>query len=257
MNPYQILNVPKDASLDEIKKAYKKLALKYHPDLSTGDQDKFLLITQAYNEILELRKKENKRFTDIISKPKKTRHDITISLTLAEAQKGVSKKITLRLDIPCACSILSSGVCPTCNGSGFYIENKKVNLVFDDLKHQNQRYVYKNFYKNIDLWVKVKIVSDYFYVVNSDVHSQEDLLIFKAILGGEQEIRTPKGLKKIILPEGNIKDFDFILKENGLAGGDQIIHFKVKLPNRLTDTQCKLLNEFINDSKRIKTQIDQ
>lgn len=38
MDPYQILGVPHDASDEDVSKAYKTLAKKYHPDLNPGDQ---------------------------------------------------------------------------------------------------------------------------------------------------------------------------------------------------------------------------
>jgi len=48
---YDILGVPKSASIDEIKKSYRKLALKYHPDRNPGDskaEEQFKKISEAY-----------------------------------------------------------------------------------------------------------------------------------------------------------------------------------------------------------------
>ena len=48
---YKVLNVDKNASKDEIKRAYRKLAMKYHPDQNQGDagaEEKFKQINEAY-----------------------------------------------------------------------------------------------------------------------------------------------------------------------------------------------------------------
>ena len=48
MNYYDILNIDKTSSQDEIKKSYRKLSLKYHPDRTTGDVEKFKQLNEAY-----------------------------------------------------------------------------------------------------------------------------------------------------------------------------------------------------------------
>ncbi|WP_041918612.1 J domain-containing protein [Gloeocapsa sp. PCC 7428] len=53
---YQILGLTAEATLEEIKVAYRKLVQKYHPDLNPGDQqarDKFIAITEAYKKLLD------------------------------------------------------------------------------------------------------------------------------------------------------------------------------------------------------------
>lgn len=55
---YQILGIPKDATDSEIKKAYRKLALKYHPDRGKeGDEQKFKEINEAYQILSDKQKR--------------------------------------------------------------------------------------------------------------------------------------------------------------------------------------------------------
>ncbi len=53
-DPYSVLGVPKDASEEEIKRAYRRLAKKYHPDLNPGDPEaarKMNEVNAAYEQI--------------------------------------------------------------------------------------------------------------------------------------------------------------------------------------------------------------
>jgi len=56
MDYYSILGVPKGASEDEIKRAYRKLAMQHHPDRG-GDQNKFQQIQQAYDVLGDAQKR--------------------------------------------------------------------------------------------------------------------------------------------------------------------------------------------------------
>lgn len=54
---YEILGVSKNASEDEIKKAFRKLAHKYHPDKQGGDEKKFKEINEAYQVLSDKQKR--------------------------------------------------------------------------------------------------------------------------------------------------------------------------------------------------------
>lgn len=62
-DPYKVLGVSRDASMDEIKKAYRNLSRKYHPDANINNPNKekaeemFKLVQQAYEQIVDERER--------------------------------------------------------------------------------------------------------------------------------------------------------------------------------------------------------
>src|SRR6201999_1252520 len=62
---YKALGVPKTATAAEIKKSYRELARKYHPDANKGDaraEDRFKEITEAYNVLSD--EKQRKEYDE-------------------------------------------------------------------------------------------------------------------------------------------------------------------------------------------------
>jgi curved DNA-binding protein len=78
---YKILGVGRDATADDIKKAYRKLAMKYHPDKAKGDkkqaEEKFKQISEAYAVLsVPEKKKEYDEFGSQVFKDKFSQEDI-------------------------------------------------------------------------------------------------------------------------------------------------------------------------------------
>ena len=61
IDPYSVLGVSRDASDDEIKKAYRRMSRKYHPDANINNpnreqaEEKFKQVQQAYEQIMRER----------------------------------------------------------------------------------------------------------------------------------------------------------------------------------------------------------
>jgi molecular chaperone DnaJ len=136
MDFYKILGVKPDASPEEIKKAFREKAKKYHPDINPHNQEYFKLVVEAYETLIDpIKRKEydnqyseeienngskdtsqQKIFPNLfdITNRRRKGKDIKkeLYITLKEAFEGCHKKI----------SYTRREICPNCNGTGL-VEN--------------------------------------------------------------------------------------------------------------------------------------
>lgn len=139
---YEILGVSKEATNDEIKKAYRSLAKQYHPDKNAGDEEaeaKFKEINEAHEVLSDPNKRKqydtyghNKygRVDDFSNMFRNRRRPIrkgenlnlNIKLSLEEIYTGVKKKFKYKNTEKCdSCDGLGGSdivQCPTCHGRG-------------------------------------------------------------------------------------------------------------------------------------------
>jgi molecular chaperone DnaJ len=153
-NYYEVLGVSKDATQEDIKKSYRKLALEYHPDKNPAGADKFKEIAEAYDVIGDaekrkvydnqlnnpfgnfggsslddlLRQMHNERMNYKNRTPDKL---IDVQIGVLESYRGVTKEIIYNKKNtcePCNGSGGDKSTCTQCNGTGYLIHRAGTGL---------------------------------------------------------------------------------------------------------------------------------
>lgn len=130
MSHYETLGISKNSTQDEIKKAYRKLAMKEHPDKG-GDAEKFKKINEAYEVLSDEQKRSEydnpvpqgmpfnpfDMFGNIFQEQKRRLpdHKHIIKLNLEDVYHGKIINLNIKLDILCEQCIQK---CKPCRGTG-------------------------------------------------------------------------------------------------------------------------------------------
>ena len=136
---YQILNINKNASQGEIKKAYRKLSKQYHPDVNPQGEEKFKDIAEAYDILGDETKKkqydnpnpfgQGGNPFDMFNQQRRQKNPklkirvMRVTLTPEESFKGVDKELTYKSKVSCELCAGTGGnknTCTSCAGRGLH-----------------------------------------------------------------------------------------------------------------------------------------
>lgn len=280
---YQLLGVSKTASADEIKKAYRKLALEFHPDRNkTKEADaKFKEVTKAY---------------EVLGDPQKRQTYDQFGAAAFEQGAaggaggpfggfgGAQGPFTYRYSSGGQAGDFDFGgfsdpfdIFEQFFGGGFSRRERRpiysVSITFDEAVHGVQKDVNVNNkaqkikipagvntgsrirFGEYDILVDVKPDS-YFQREGYDIVTEQEISFAKAALGLELDVKTIDGNVTLRIPSGTQPNTLFRLKGKGVqhvqsqVKGDHYVKIKVTVPKSLTAKQKELLKEFDSESSK-------
>lgn len=159
---YDILEINKFATEKEIKKAYKKLAMKYHPDKNPSSKEYFLLVMKAYNILIDSEKRKNYDETILQNKSNpKPKKNLRSKVNKKSSQPNNEMKILnniYKLFMPAnILDDLSIFDLTTNDFFGFEKTFKDYEkFMFDMTKTIKKNYMFEETYKNSNGKIKIK-----------------------------------------------------------------------------------------------------
>lgn len=248
---YKTLNLQPGANLEEIKKAYRKLALQFHPDRNPSPEaeENFKAVNEAYQVLsryvetsefengFETEEDTNPGWKDVSTEPGVSEAPIdyrySLLLTLEECSRGASKMIhyyrddvygekeEVKLEVTVPQGVRDGQKLKLSNEGGVSKSGDRGNL-----------YVYIN-----------ELPHPLFERKGRNVYMDLPISLDIAILGGKIEIPTLSGKAQLTIPEKTHSGKVFRLKQRGfpklggLGKGDMLVRVVVDFPDELSNEE--------------------
>jgi len=250
MNPYAILGIEPSASQEDIKKAYKKLAKIYHPDMPGGDERKFKEVAEAYEKLTNPQPHTHSAdsifddlfrsgaFTDMFnqrygwnSSGKAANVNMIMNITLEEAYLGTKRNV----------SVGTKTLLVTIHPGAY--EGQKLKI-----KGYGQRGMTEE--QNGDLIINLRVMPhDLFYKDQMGLHTVKEVSLYDAVLGTEDVINVFGTNIKYVIPRGTQNAAILRIAGKGFpvynqnTKGDLYIRIIVTLPTDLSEKEIELFNQ--------------
>ena len=273
---YKILGVSRKASTEEIKQAYKKLAMRYHPDQNPG------------NAAAEARFKEINEAKEVLGNPENRRRYDLLGQQWKNAQRtgaGRGRTYQTGSSDPELNNIFTTffeeifGTRNSARRGRHYEANLKISLreayagmeeilnyngkrlrvkVAPGVKHtqilrvRGQGGAGKNGGPAGDLHIKIMIKPQGQYVrKEDDLYMELPVKLYTAVLGGKVRVATMKGYMNINIPAGTQPGEKLKLKGLGMpvynskpqTFGDLYVSIQVKIPKKLSPNEKSLFEQ--------------
>jgi DnaJ-class molecular chaperone len=263
-DPYELLGVAKTATLDEIKKSYRKLAKKYHPDINPGNKEadkKLKEISHAYDQIgtEEAKAKYDRGETEEQQRDQYERYyrdtqgphsrytqnfeegvdmDDILSQIFGQRAGGARRERKPREELYQMEVELKEAV----HGGEKVItlpSGKTLQVKIPAGIQEGKKLKFKGMGVNGgDVYVQIMIRPDpRFRIEGKDLHTEADINFFDAALGGEISVPTLDGSVLMKVPAGVSTGSKLRLKGKGLGQGDLkgniIVSLRVIVPKDL------------------------
>lgn len=274
---YEVLGTSKTATPDELKRAYRKLAMEYHPDKNKSKEaeEKFKEINQAY---------------EVLSDPQKRSTYDQVGRAGFDQSGGGNPGGAAGQYGPFTYTYGNGGgaqgfdfgggtdpfeIFEQFFGGGYSKRKPRYSIMIDFMdavKGTTKRVTIEGKQQTIKIpagvdngsriqfpeyEITVSVApSSRFHREGNDILTEKQISFAMAIVGETVDIETVHGSVKLKIPAGTQPDALIRIKGKGVARvrgagmGDHFVRVKIKIPNKITSRQKELLEEFEEESKK-------